>query len=170
MFSSTVPTSALASVAGPDTTVDGSLTTVTVPLGSGRSYPIYISPDLSDRVDLLRKHIKGKRVLLISNDVVAPLHMEKYVEMLSEDGTLTIDTHILPDGESNKRMEVLYTILDKAMELKLDRKCTFVALGGGVIGDMVGFAASIYQRGVNFIQVRKIEDEKEDFSDCHYHA
>eukprot|EP00587_Corethron_hystrix_P008006 CAMPEP_0113297160 /NCGR_PEP_ID=MMETSP0010_2-20120614/138_1 /TAXON_ID=216773 ORGANISM="Corethron hystrix, Strain 308" /NCGR_SAMPLE_ID=MMETSP0010_2 /ASSEMBLY_ACC=CAM_ASM_000155 /LENGTH=328 /DNA_ID=CAMNT_0000150003 /DNA_START=375 /DNA_END=1361 /DNA_ORIENTATION=+ /assembly_acc=CAM_ASM_000155 len=79
--------------------------------------------------------------------------MEKYVEMLSEDGTLTIDTHILPDGESNKRMEVLYTILDKAMELKLDRKCTFVALGGGVIGDMVGFAASIYQRGVNFIQV-----------------
>jgi 3-dehydroquinate synthase len=66
---------------------------------------------------------------------------------------LVVETLVLPDGEENKNMEVLGLILDKALECALDRKTTFVALGGGVIGDMVGFAAAIYQRGVNFIQV-----------------
>jgi 3-dehydroquinate synthase len=68
---------------------------------------------------------------------------------------------VLPDGEEKKTMEVLGLILDKALELGLDRKCTVVALGGGVIGDMAGFAAAIYQRGVNFIQVRN--SSKRDF-------
>lgn len=63
------------------------------------------------------------------------------------------DTVTLPDGEEEKTMDVMMKIIDKALELGLDRKVTFVALGGGVIGDMVGFAAAIYQRGVNFIQV-----------------
>ncbi len=63
------------------------------------------------------------------------------------------DTLVLPDGEANKTMDVLGLIFDKCLQLGLDRKVTFVALGGGVIGDMVGFASAIYQRGVNFIQV-----------------
>lgn len=64
-----------------------------------------------------------------------------------------VDTLVLPDGEQHKDMETLMKILDKALESKLDRKGTLVALGGGVIGDMVGFAAAIYQRGVSFVQV-----------------
>ncbi|KAL3902976.1 MAG: hypothetical protein SGILL_010623, partial [Bacillariaceae sp.] len=68
-------------------------------------------------------------------------------------GGKDVSTLVLPDGEEYKNMEILQRVLDKALEEKLDRKCTFVALGGGVIGDMVGFAAAIYQRGVNFIQI-----------------
>jgi 3-dehydroquinate synthetase len=64
-----------------------------------------------------------------------------------------IDTLVLPDGEANKNMQVLEMILDKCLTLGLDRKVTLIALGGGVIGDMVGFASAIYQRGVNFIQI-----------------
>jgi len=64
-----------------------------------------------------------------------------------------VDTVVLPDGEENKTFECMAMILDRALELGLDRKSTFVALGGGVIGDMVGFASAIYQRGVNFIQI-----------------
>ena len=67
--------------------------------------------------------------------------------------SLLKDTLVIPDGEANKTMDKMSLILDKCLELGLDRKVTFVALGGGVIGDMVGFAAAIYQRGVNFIQV-----------------
>jgi 3-dehydroquinate synthase len=71
-----------------------------------------------------------------------------YLQLLFEKDTL-----VLPDGEANKTLEVMQLILDKCLELGLDRKVTFIALGGGVIGDMVGFASAIYQRGVNFIQV-----------------
>jgi 3-dehydroquinate synthase len=67
---------------------------------------------------------------------------------------LQIDRVVLPDGEQHKDMATMMKVLDHALEYKLDRKSTFVALGGGVIGDMVGFAAAIYQRGVNFVQVR----------------
>ncbi len=115
----------------------------------------YIGADLmSATPELLSKHISGRNVLVISNDVVGPLYMDKVTSAISTTSPETvIDTLILPDGEAEKNLEVLQMILDKAMALGLDRKCTFVALGGGVIGDMVGFAAAIYQRGVNFIQV-----------------
>lgn len=72
-----------------------------------------------------------------------------------EDGGIEVDTVVLPDGEAFKSLEVLTKILDKALSARLDRKTTFVALGGGVIGDMAGFAAAIYQRGVKFVQVRR---------------
>lgn len=72
-----------------------------------------------------------------------------------EAGGVEVETVVLPDGEEFKTLEILTKILDKALTARLDRKCTFVALGGGVIGDMVGFAAAIYQRGVNFVQVRR---------------
>ena len=95
----------------------------------------------------------GSKVLIITSDRISPLYLEKYEALLRHGGTLNVETLVLPDGEENKSMDVLGLILDKALECALDRKATFVALGGGVIGDMVGFAAAIYQRGVNFIQV-----------------
>jgi 3-dehydroquinate synthase len=102
---------------------------------------------------LLRSHVKGNKALIVTNDLVAPLYLEKYAELLREGGNLEVDTLVLPDGEEYKNMEIMQTILDKCLENTLDRKATLVALGGGVIGDMVGFAAAIYQRGVNFIQI-----------------
>mmetsp|Transcript_21395 Transcript_21395/g.28100 ORF Transcript_21395/g.28100 Transcript_21395/m.28100 type:complete len:454 (-) Transcript_21395:323-1684(-) len=118
-----------------------------------RSYPIYIGRNILDDGELLRKHVTGKKALVVTNDVVAPLYLDRTVAALERDGSIEVDTVVLPDGEENKSMEVLMQILDKALAAQFDRKCTFVALGGGVIGDMVGFAAAIYQRGVNFIQV-----------------
>ena len=81
------------------------------------------------------------------------MYLKKYHELIEGQGGIRVDSVILPDGEEYKTWEVMSTILDRALELGLDRKSTFVALGGGVIGDMVGFASAIYQRGVNFIQV-----------------
>lgn len=102
----------------------------------------------------MQSHIKGSKVLLITNDRISPLYLEKYEKLLKDYGSdLQVETLVLPDGEEHKTLEVLQKILDKALECALDRKATFVALGGGVIGDMVGFAAAIYQRGVNFVQI-----------------
>jgi 3-dehydroquinate synthase len=114
--------------------------------------------------ELLRSHITGKSVLIVTNDRVAPLHLEKYRTLFlggggndddTSGGKIRKDVHtlILPDGEDNKSMQVLGTILDACLELGLDRKATLVALGGGVIGDMVGFAAAIYLRGIHFVQI-----------------
>lgn len=127
---------------------------VKVDLTDGRDYPIYIGSDFSDdeASALLRPHVQGKRVLLVTNDRIAPMYLERYQKLL-EGGGIQVDTVVLPDGEEHKTFECMSMILDTALELALDRKSTFVALGGGVIGDMVGFAASIYQRGVNFIQI-----------------
>lgn len=129
------------------------LKTVNVDLGD-RSYPIYIGNGLlSNGGELLRKHIPGKRVLVVTNDTVGPLYLEKVVKALSADGKLQVESVVLPDGEAYKKLEVLQKVWDKALESKMDRGTTFVALGGGVIGDMTGFAASCYQRGVYFVQV-----------------
>merc|ERR1712176_1668418 len=88
----------------------------------------------------------------ITNDKIAPMgYLEKYEKLLAPHRE--VHTLVLPDGESKKTLETLQLILDKALTEKLDRKSTFVALGGGVIGDMVGFAAAVYQRGVDFIQI-----------------
>lgn len=90
----------------------------------------------------------------MTNDRIAPLYLNKYTNLLQENNSHKIvDTLILPDGEEYKSMEILQRILDKCLENQLDRKATLVALGGGVIGDMVGFAAAIYLRGVAFVQI-----------------
>lgn len=132
---------------------------VKVDLADGRDYPIYIGSDFSDgeAASLLRPHVLGKRVLLITNDNIDGLYLDRYQRVLEGDG-IRVDTVVLPDGEEHKTFECMSMILDKALELGLDRRSTFVALGGGVIGDMVGFASAIYQRGVNFIQVRGVCD------------
>ena len=129
---------------------------VRVDLTDGRDYPIYIGSAFTDdeTSTMLRRHVHGKRVLIITNDRIAPMYLEKYTKLMSGNG-LQVDTVVLPDGEENKTFECMSMVLDRALELGLDRKSTFVALGGGVIGDMVGFASAIYQRGVNFIQVSR---------------
>jgi 3-dehydroquinate synthase len=130
--------------------------TVQVDLSDGRDYPIYIGTGYNDEqvTELLTSYISGSKALLITNDRISPMYLEKYAKLLvGKNKDKEVHTLVLPDGEEYKSMEVLQTILDKALEVNLDRKCTFVALGGGVIGDMVGFAAAIYQRGVNFVQI-----------------
>jgi len=128
---------------------------VKVDLADGRDYPIYIGAEFDDAEagKILRSHVQGNRALIVTNDRLAPLYLDKYEAMMKEGGDIQVDTVVLPDGEEEKTMDVMMKIIDKALELGLDRKVTFVALGGGVIGDMAGFAAAIYQRGVNFIQI-----------------
>ncbi|XP_041020887.1 3-dehydroquinate synthase, chloroplastic-like [Juglans microcarpa x Juglans regia] len=128
-------------------------TTVDVDLGD-RSYPIYIGSGLLDQPHLLQRHVHGKRVLVVTNDTVAPLYLNKVVEALTKGNpNVSVESVILPDGEKYKQMDTLMKIFDKAIESRLDRRCTFIALGGGVIGDMCGFAAASFLRGVNFIQI-----------------
>ncbi|CAM8985504.1 unnamed protein product [Rhodiola kirilowii] len=128
-------------------------TVVEVDLGN-RSYPIYIGSGLLDQPDLLQKHVHGKRVLVVTNTTVAPLYLSKVVHTLTVGNpNVTVESVILPDGEKYKDMDTLMKIFDKAIESRLDRRCTFVALGGGVIGDMCGYAAASFLRGVNFIQI-----------------
>jgi 3-dehydroquinate synthase len=115
-----------------------------------RSYPIYIGSGLLGRADLLRPHIPGKQVLIVSNETVAPLYLEQARAAL--DGLQTAVV-ILPDGEQYKTLDVLNRVFDALLEQRFGRTCTLLALGGGVIGDMTGFAAACYQRGVHFIQI-----------------
>lgn len=128
-------------------------TIVDVDLGD-RSYPIYIGSGLLNEPDLLQRHVDGNRVLVVTNTTVAPLYLEKVTEALtSGNSKIDVESVILPDGEKYKNMETLMKVFDKAIESRFDRRCTFVALGGGVIGDMCGFAASAFLRGVKFIQI-----------------
>jgi len=123
--------------------------TVKVDLGE-RSYPIYIGAGILGNSEFYSDHIHGKQVLVITNQTVAPLYLDKVVAALSE---YECETVVLPDGEKYKTTEVWQTIFDALLKHRFNRQCTIVALGGGVVGDMAGFAAASYQRGINFIQV-----------------
>lgn len=123
--------------------------TLTVDLGE-RSYPIYIGEGLLDNGALLDAHIVGSRVAVVSNTTVAPLYMTQLRTGLGERLVTEIE---LPDGEEHKNWNTLQRIFDALLEERHDRKTTLIALGGGVVGDMTGFAAACYQRGVRFIQV-----------------
>ncbi len=123
--------------------------TLTVDLGA-RSYPIHIGSGLLGRPELIREHISGSRVMIVSNETVAPLYLQKTVTAFDN---FQVEHVILPDGEQHKTLNVLNKIFDALLEKHFDRHCTLVALGGGVIGDMTGFAAACYQRGVSFIQI-----------------
>jgi 3-dehydroquinate synthase len=115
-----------------------------------RSYPIYIGDGLLARPDLLLAHIAGRQVAVITNETVAPLYLERFLAVLNG---LAVSSVILPDGEAFKNWETLQLIFDALLTARHDRGTTVIALGGGVIGDMAGFAAASYQRGVEFIQV-----------------
>ena len=123
--------------------------TLHVDLGE-RSYPIYIGQDLLSNPELIKPYVNGTQVMLISNETVAPLYLEKVEKAFS---SYECQTVILPDGEQYKNLNELNKIFDALLTARFDRKCTLVALGGGVVGDMTGFAAACYQRGVDFIQI-----------------
>ena len=123
--------------------------TLKVDLGE-RSYPIFIGQGLLDQ-GLMAPYIKGKQVLIVTNETIAPLYLERLISSLPN--SLTVDHVVLPDGEQYKNIDQINTIFDALLEKRHNRTTTLVALGGGVIGDMTGFAAACYQRGVDFIQV-----------------
>ncbi len=119
-----------------------------------RTYPIFIGQDLfNDFIndsDLISPYIIGQQVVIVTNETVAPLYLEQTLKMFSG---YQCETVILPDGEVYKTYDGILPIINCLMENQFDRRVTLVALGGGVIGDMTGFAAAIYRRGVNFIQI-----------------
>jgi 3-dehydroquinate synthase len=125
--------------------------TLTVDLGN-RSYPIYIGENLLSRAELFEKHVSGHLSVIITNDTVAPLYADLVESTLQSVGQQTIRI-VLPDGESFKTWETLQKIFDGLLSSGADRKSTIFALGGGVIGDMSGFAAASYMRGINFVQI-----------------
>ncbi len=125
--------------------------TLDVDLGE-RSYPIYIGRELLGDAGLLRPHLHGDSALIVSNDTVAPLYLDGVAAVLDTIGVRR-DQLILPDGEQHKTMAAVEQVVDQLLANRHDRRSTIIALGGGVIGDIAGFAAAIYQRGVNFIQI-----------------
>ncbi|BAU46637.1 3-dehydroquinate synthase [Sulfurifustis variabilis] len=115
-----------------------------------RSYPIHIGPGLLARPDLITPHVAGRRAAIVTNTTVGPLYLETLRAALAGHDPLVIT---LPDGEEFKTLETLNRVFDALLTARCDRRTTIVALGGGVVGDMAGFAAACYQRGVPFIQV-----------------
>jgi 3-dehydroquinate synthase len=115
-----------------------------------KSYPICIGSNLLSSKSLLSDHIQGKQVMIVTNSTIAPLYLEKLKDALSD---FNVESVVLPDGEEFKTLETLNKVFDALLKAKFDRSSTLVALGGGVVGDITGYAAASYQRGVNFIQV-----------------
>ncbi|KVE98777.1 3-dehydroquinate synthase [Burkholderia vietnamiensis] len=125
--------------------------TVNVDLGD-RAYPIHIGAGLIGRTELFAPHINGSSVTIVTNTTVDPLYGDALRAALAPLGK-RVSTVVLPDGEAYKNWETLNLIFDGLLTERADRKTTLIALGGGVIGDMTGFAAACYMRGVPFIQV-----------------
>ena len=121
---------------------------VTLP---GRSYPIYIGTSLLQNSDLYAPHIQGGKAVIVTNNTIAPLFGESVSNAISS--VTDVDTIVLPDGEIHKNLNTANQIFDHLLEKSFDRKTTVIALGGGVVGDIAGFAAACYQRGVPFIQI-----------------
>jgi shikimate kinase/3-dehydroquinate synthase len=117
-----------------------------------RSYPIAIGQSLLSDVELLKRHIASQRVAIVTNTVVAPLYLQQVTETLQAAGKQVVSI-VLPDGEEEKNWGSVMRIFDVLLSEKCDRKTMLIALGGGVIGDMTGFAAATYMRGVPFVQI-----------------
>jgi 3-dehydroquinate synthase len=133
------------------TTAQTAPITLTVDLGD-RSYPIHIGPALLEDADRIGRHVAGSKVVIVTNTTVGPLYLERLVKTMQTAGK-QVTSVVLPDGEEEKNWANLMRIFDALLLEKCDRKTTLLALGGGVIGDMTGFAAAAYMRGVPFIQV-----------------
>ena len=125
--------------------------TLQVALGD-RAYPIHIGSQLISQADLILPHLKRKQVAIVSNVTVAPLYMAALANPLRNAGVNVIEI-VLPDGEAYKNAETLNHIYDALLKNRCERSTTLIALGGGVIGDLTGYAAATYLRGVPFIQV-----------------
>lgn len=115
-----------------------------------RSYPIHIGTELLSQAKIYQPHIRGRQVMIVSNETVAPLYLDTVRGALAG---LQVEQVILPDGEQYKNLDTLNLIFDALLEKRFNRNCCVLALGGGVVGDMAGFAAASYQRGVDFIQI-----------------
>jgi 3-dehydroquinate synthase len=125
--------------------------TLTVALES-RSYPIHIGAGLLERGDLILPHLKSPLAAVISNQTVAPLYLAKLSATLKAGGVHVTEI-VLPDGEQHKNWQTLNLVFDALLQNRCERATTLIALGGGVVGDLAGFAAATYQRGIPFIQV-----------------
>ena len=125
--------------------------TLNVALGD-RAYPIHIGRGLLARAELILPHLKTKRVAIVTNDVVGPLYLDRLRATLEAAG-VRVSAVVLPDGEANKDWQTLNLVFDTLLSERCERSTTLVALGGGVVGDMGGFAAACYQRGMPFIQI-----------------
>jgi 3-dehydroquinate synthase len=125
--------------------------TIRVELGE-RSYPIYIGTNLLDQADLFRQHLTGKFCAIVTNTTVGPLYANRVQKTLESLGQTVVQI-VLPDGENFKTWETLQLIFDGLLKVGADRQSTIIALGGGVVGDMAGFAAASYMRGIRFIQI-----------------
>lgn len=115
-----------------------------------RSYPIHIGQGLLQDGSLLTPHIHGGSSVVVSNETVAPLYINKVHDLIEDYRNIDV---ILADGEEYKTLDTANQIFTKMLEQRCDRKTTVLALGGGVVGDITGFSAASYQRGVNFIQI-----------------
>jgi len=115
-----------------------------------RSYPIFIGCGLLENTQLLSPYVKGHQVMIVTNTTIEPLYLEKAKSLFPGK---QVDSVVLPDGEAYKDLDHLNLIYDALLQQRHNRTTTLVALGGGVIGDMTGFAAASYQRGVDFIQI-----------------
>ena len=125
------------------------MNTLKVELGD-RSYPILIGEGLLRQPEVIRQHVVARDILIVSNTTVAPLYIESLAAALG--GSRVVEA-ILPDGEAHKTLATVSRVVDVLVANRFGRDCTVVALGGGVVGDMAGFAASCYQRGVPYVQV-----------------
>jgi 3-dehydroquinate synthase len=121
--------------------------TIVVALGQ-RSYPIHIGPALLAQPQLYGT--AAKQILIVTNDVIAPLYLERVRAIF---GDRELETLIIPDGERHKTIATFTTVIDRLIDRRFHRDCCLVALGGGVVGDLTGYAAASFQRGVDFIQV-----------------
>jgi 3-dehydroquinate synthase len=115
-----------------------------------RSYPIYIGRGVLQDPALYRRHVPGEQLLVVTNETVGPLYLEQLQQALQG---FKVEVVVLPDGEQFKTLEVWRGIFDTLLKGQYNRQCTILALGGGVVGDIAGFSAACYQRGVNFIQI-----------------
>jgi len=132
------------------TPLPDALRTLNVDLGD-RSYPIHIGTGLLSSPDAILPHLAGQQVMIVTNETIAPLYLETLLKQLP--AHLDVQSCILPDGEQYKTIEQVNRIWGALLEAGFNRRCTLIALGGGVIGDMAGYAAASYQRGVAFIQI-----------------
>lgn len=115
-----------------------------------RSYPIYIGSGLLRHSDLFQRHIQSRQVMVVTNATVAPLYLARVLDALEDRQVAKV---ILPDGESYKTMDSAMAVFDELLAKKFSRNATLIALGGGVIGDLAGFVAACYQRGIPLLQI-----------------
>jgi 3-dehydroquinate synthase len=124
------------------------MNTIKVELAAN-AYPVYLGQGLLGDASLWRRHLGPGKVLVVSNETVAPLYLQTLLSALSGH---QVDVHVIPDGERHKTVDTWYGIIDKLVAMQARRDASLVALGGGVVGDLTGFAAASYMRGIRFLQ------------------